>query len=337
MSIYFPYIFRTIPLSFDDSMSYYEQLLAINKVLESYSTEIAKIETTINNLEDNILKSVKLELLNFSREVKEEIDLLKKETEKEINDFENSTNERITKLEDDVEKSIQNFQNELSIRFADMNKKIEEFITSTDLKIENFIASENMKFTNFTIEVDEKIHVLRNEFFDLLESIDEIYNYIDRQNDVYWNRLKDYCDEIYTKRNIYYVKNPIDGKIGEINSVLDLIYRITNHAVTCDEFNYIGLTVSEYNSLNYTCIEYLKKYKDLYWKKYYTESTSIQNPYTGRFENVVNVVKQLVKFHEEVNSLTASDYADLGLTATEYDTKNVTAYDYYVNGKKIFA
>ena len=315
MSIYFPYVFRTIPLSYDDSMSYYEQLLAINKVLEKYSEEIAKIEETINTLEDVILKHVNSELLQFSKEIKEEINLLKKEVEKEISDIETSTNER-----------IQDFQNVVNTRFAEMNKKIEDFITS-----------ENLKFENFTGDVNAKIHILRNEFFDLLQSLDKIYEYIDKQDDVYWNELKDYCDEIYTKRNIYYVKNPITGKIGEINSVLDLIYKITNHAVTCDEFKYIGLTAQEYANLNYNCIEYLKNYKDLYWRKYYTEQTSMQNPYNGKFENVVNVVKQLVKFHEENNSLTADEYAALNLTANEYADKNVTAYDYYVKGKQIFA
>ena len=326
MALYFPCIFRTIPISYDDSMSYYEQLLAINKVLEKYSEEIANIENVINSLENDILKHVNSELLQFSKEIKEEISLLKKEVEKEIADIEMSTNEKITALEDNVEKSMQDFQNVVNTRFAEMNKKIEDFITS-----------ENLKFENFTGEVTEKIATLRNEFFELLESLDKIYEYIDKQDEVYWKKLKDYCDEIYIKRNIYYVKNPVTGKIGEINSVLDLIYKITNHAVTCDEFKYIGLTAQEYADLHYTCIEYLKKYKDLYWKKYYTEQTSMQNPYTGKFENVVNVVKQLVKFHEEVNSLTADEYAALNLTADEYAEKNITAYDYYVKGKKIFA
>lgn len=326
MAVYFPYVFRTIPLSYDDSMSYYEQLLAINKVLDSYSEEIAKIETTINGLEDEILKKVNQQLLLFTTEIKEEISDLQKAVEKEISDLESSTNEKITALEDNVEKSLQDFQNVVNTKFEKQNKKIEDFI-----------VSESEKFDNFSEEIDTKFTKLRSEFFDLLESLDKIYAYIDSQNDVYWNKLKDYCDEIYIKRNIYYVKNPVTGKIGEINSVLDLIYQITNHAVTCDEFAYIGITAQEYADLNYTCIEYLKKYKDLYWQKFYTEQTSMQNPYTGKFQNVVEIVKQLVKFHEEVNSLTADEYAALNLTADDYASKNVTSYDYYVKGKQIFA
>ena len=261
--------------------------------IESFDDSVIIVE---NNNQKNMIYKHAISTITLNEETKEEINLLKKEVEKEISDIETSTNER-----------IQDFQKVVNTRFSDMNKKIEDFITS-----------ENLKFENFTGEVNEKIHILRNEFFDLLQSLDKIYEYINKQDEVYWNKLKDYCDEIYTKRNIYYVKNPITGKIGEINSVLDIIYKITNHAVTCDEFKYIGLTAQEHANLNYTCIEYMKKYKDLYWRKYYTEKTSMQNPYTGKFENVVNVVKQLVKFHEENNSLTADEYVALNLTANEY-------------------
>ena len=61
----------------------------------------------------------------------------------------------------------------------------------------------------------------------------------------------------------------------------------------------------------------------------------MQNPYSGKFETIMPIIKQLIKFHE-VDSLTAEEYFDLNLTAEEYSAKNVTAYNYYVLGKKIF-
>lgn len=290
--IYFPYIYRTIPLSYDDSMSYYTQLLAINKILENLGEEIAKIEKTINDIDKSILEDVKKELAAFQKKIDAEITALKSEIEEE-------TDTKFTSLVDEVEKKLQ----------------------LQDVKINQFIA-----------ETDGKIVIVRQEIAEILTGLDNIYTYIDTSNEEYWKQMKEYIDEIYTSRKIYYVKNPVTKKIDEINNALEMMYYVSTNALSCDEYAELQLTADSYADLQLSCIMFLRELRNYYNLRQYTKTVSMWNPYSGKFENVIETVKQLVKFHE-TNSLTAAEYAELQLTADAYAEKAITAYDYYVRGK----
>lgn len=61
--------------------------------------------------------------------------------------------------------------------------------------------------------------------------------------------------------------------------------------------------------------------------------TMMINPITGQYEDVRNVVTDIVTYFHTENSLTAGEYDALDLTATYYDAKDLTAYDYDFNGK----
>ena len=72
----------------------------------------------------------------------------------------------------------------------------------------------------------------------------------------------------------------------------------------------------------------------------YTDSqvlsyTMMINPITGVYEDVRNVVDDIVSYFHTDNTLTASEYDALDLTATYYDGKQLTAYDYDFNGKTL--
>ena len=63
--------------------------------------------------------------------------------------------------------------------------------------------------------------------------------------------------------------------------------------------------------------------------------TMMINPITGVYEDVRNVVEDIVFYFHTGDSLTASEYDALDLTATYYDGKQITAYDYDFNGKTL--
>ena len=306
-------------------MSYYAQLIAIASVIEKIQNEITSIEETLNTIDERILKELKEELARF-----------KSELEKELQDLEEAVNSEITGLRDDVEKAIlaqdDKWTKLLNDNIVYINKRLDE----QDNNISDYEKNMKNLVENLELSYSEKLTILRNEFFELTKSINGLYSYIDEQDTVYWNKLKEYCDELYTRRSIYYVKNPVTKKVDEINKTLQLLYFICNNALTCDEFKFLGLTCDEYSRLKLTCIEYLRKLKKYYNQKLFTTQVSFMNPYTGTVDNVVEVVKQLVKFHEDVNSLTADEYKALNLTADQYFEKNVNAYDYYTSGKKLF-
>lgn len=72
--------------------------------------------------------------------------------------------------------------------------------------------------------------------------------------------------------------------------------------------------------------------------KDYTDNTVLNytmmiNPITGVYEDVRNVVSDIVEYFHTENALTAGEYDALELTAEGYDNYELTAYDYDFNGK----
>lgn len=61
--------------------------------------------------------------------------------------------------------------------------------------------------------------------------------------------------------------------------------------------------------------------------------TMMINPITGEYEDVRNVVDDVVSYFHTENALTAGEYDALDLTASAYDAYDLTAYDYDFNGK----
>lgn len=61
--------------------------------------------------------------------------------------------------------------------------------------------------------------------------------------------------------------------------------------------------------------------------------TMMINPITGQYEDVRDVVDDIVTYFHTENALTAGEYDALDLTADDYDAYQLTAYDYDFNGK----
>lgn len=334
--IYFPIIYRNIPCSFDDSMSYYSQLLAINKVLSDMGDEIGKIEEAINTIQDSILT-----------DVKHELETLLKQIEKELAELQNYVSIEITELKDEVEKSLQSMSVEIEKFKSDVNTDLENFKLTvnneilvfkleTEGKLNDLDLKFNAQLDELDARFDNKITDVREEIDGIRKTVNAIYSYIDKQNLQLYDKLKEYCDEIYKSRVMYYVTNPITEKVQNVNTVLRDLWDSCNNALTAEQYAYLGLTAGDYEKLRLTCSAYLRELKYMYLEKKFHDSLNMWNTFTGRNENVTEVVKELIRLHEREMSMTAQDYADLQLTAQQYADLNITAYDYYVHGREIF-
>lgn len=74
--------------------------------------------------------------------------------------------------------------------------------------------------------------------------------------------------------------------------------------------------------------------------KDYTDSqvlsyTMMINPITGEYDDVREVVEDIIIYFHSADSLTAAEYDALDLQADYYDNKQLTAYDYDFNGKNL--
>lgn len=80
-----------------------------------------------------------------------------------------------------------------------------------------------------------------------------------------------------------------------------------------------------------TALTQAKNYTDEQVMNY----TMMINPITGDYEDVRNVVDDIVSYFHTGDSLTADEYDTLDLTAAYYDGKQLNAYDYDFNGKTL--
>lgn len=160
--------------------------------------------------------------------------------------------------------------------------------------------------------------------------------------------------EVLTEEQINaMIKNAIDSN-NEIlySAMVDLKNQITNEYVS-----YCNTKISELKTTLENQINQLKIYvdnQDIYYfdlAKVYSDNMLVQakdytdqsvldytmmiNPITGVYEDVRNVVDDIVTYFHTDGTLTAAEYDALELTATVYDAYQLTAYDYDFNGKNL--
>lgn len=139
--------------------------------------------------------------------------------------------------------------------------------------------------------------------------------------------------EVYAAINT--VKNELIIRLNNLDTDITTRYKAYTDAQIALQKIYI-----DNQDLFY--FEAAKTYSDgnLDLAKAYTDNkvvnyTMMVNPITGVYEDVRNVVNDIVTYFHTDGSLTAQEYDDLELTATAYDAYDLTAYDYDFNGKNL--
>lgn len=143
-----------------------------------------------------------------------------------------------------------------------------------------------------------------------------------------------------------YIQSMIDASIAANNVKLEKELKDLKDQITTE---YIGYVTAQLNILTV----YIDN-QDVYYNglaqgyaaaaehnsKEYTDNqvltyTMMINPITGVYEDVRLVVDDIVSYFHTQDSLTASEYDLLDMTATYYDGKQLSAYDYDFNGKTL--
>lgn len=143
----------------------------------------------------------------------------------------------------------------------------------------------------------------------------------------------------------------------QINAMIDYAITTNNEALYSYMANLKAQITAEYTNYVDNQITALKIYtdnQDVYYNglaqsyasnalteaKNYTDQqvlsyTMMINPITGKYQDVREVVNDIVYYFHTQDSLTAGEYDALDLTAGAYDAYELTAYDYDFNGKNL--
>ena len=151
---------------------------------------------------------------------------------------------------------------------------------------------------------------------------DMIRTAIENNNTILYNRMLQLKNEITNEYTIY-----VDNEINTLRSYL--LNQINQLKVYVDNQDLVF-----YNEVIAYADSILAQ-ANTYTDTKVLDYNMMVNPITGAYEDVRNVVNDIVSYFHTDGSLTAGEYDALELTATVYDAYELTAYDYDFNGKNL--
>lgn len=119
----------------------------------------------------------------------------------------------------------------------------------------------------------------------------------------------------------------IQARIEDLTNYIDTI--------ESDLRIYIDSQDAYYNDLSRSYAEHAESESKAYTDDKILNVTMMINPITGEYDDVRNVVTDIVNYFHSENTLTAAEYDALELTAQAYDAYQLSAFDYDFNGKTI--
>lgn len=180
---------------------------------------------------------------------------------------------------------------------------------------------------NKTKENNEKIATLEEEFAKIEVVTEEhIQAMIDAS--IAANNISVYQAINQVRNDLYDALNALDVDItARYKAYTDAQIALQKIYIDNQDIFYDNLAKSYAD----TALNNAKSYTDEQVLSY----TMMVNPITGVYEDVRNVVNDIVSYFHTDGSLTAGEYDALDLTAQDYDNYELTAYDYDFNGKNL--
>lgn len=168
------------------------------------------------------------------------------------------------------------------------------------------ITKENQEKITYLTDEFSKIEILTEEYIEQM-----IQQAIAQNNIDLYNRMIALKAEITTEYKAY---------------CDNMIHQLTIYVDNQDSY-YNGLAQGYAD----TSLTESKAYTDDQVLNY----TMMINPITGDYEDVRDVVDDIVSYFHTADALTAGEYDALDLTASAYDAYALSAYDYDFNGKTL--
>ena len=225
---------KVLPAVYDESLSYLEQLAKL-------AYKLNETIDGVNALNDNI------QILNDSvTDLNERVEAV----EGEIAGFEAEVTERVNQLEISLTEKIDN-------SVIEMEQKVDDKLATVDYKIDEIEArvDELDSYVHNTIDdITRDVMILVNTE---IQRIQELYASFEEDMKQYVeDKVAEVIAQIPDLTNIYVV-SPASGNLVKVQIALDEVFDFhLYNALTVDEYNELGFTVDELNSLP---VKYIKR------------------------------------------------------------------------------
>ena len=246
--------------------------------------------------------------------------------ENEINTFETQITAAFNQLK-------ANQQRQLDEAIASINVEVDNKLLQLEADVQRAIDDIYAKYDQLQIDIMNELQAFRTQ---INNEIVAIRNEMRANNQLVFawveNRIQELIDDLPEILTVY-VYNPYRGETTNIQVAINDIYSVACiWGLTAEQYDDLGLTASEYDTLELTAVEYdTTAYKLLYPDPNYY----MMSPFTGELTHIKNVVTRLCYFHME--GLTAEEYDQKELSAEDYDALQITAFDYDWFGEQLIA
>ena len=241
----------------------------------------------------------------------------------------------IASFEDEITQAFETLQADLEADFAEQKAELEQALADTEAEID-------AKMQQLQADVDAAIAQFENQFIELKadiisevealklevrKEVQEFYNVMLANNeyvfDAVENRIEEFINSLPEILTVM-VYNPYRGEVTDIQTAINDLYDVAAiWGLTATQYDSLGLSASEYDALGLTA----REYDTLGYKLLYKDpDTWMISPFTGEYVRVQDVVTRLAGFH--MDGLTASEYDNKELTAENYDDLELSAFDY---------
>lgn len=170
---------------------------------------------------------------------------------------------------------------------------------------------------DYILQVLEEIEIMTKDQIELMIQADIAAN-----NQIIYDHIDIVKNQI-TNEYIAYVTN----QINILRSYIDAQDR--------DLKIYVDNQDVYYNDLSQDYAAHAVVEANAYTDTKLIDYTYMISPVTGEYEDVRDVVTEIIDQFLSEGSLTASEYDELELTASAYDAFDISAFDYDFNGKNI--
>ena len=302
--------YKVIPLVYDESLSYYEQLCKILKSLNESITAINDLNTAVGDLSDLAGQVSKLQ--------------------NDIITFESNVNNLLAQMNNTLEEYDTRF-NEYDNRFNDLEEKLTKEINNNVKALKDYIDS-----TLGNIEADIKSFI-EQELKVIYDNIDKLESELRAEIE---SEIKKLIDSIPDLTNINVI-NPVTGKLSKVQVALDDLFMNTRYnALTIDEFNHLHLSIDECNKLMYrsafrgwSVITWLTEAKELFDKSL---KHRMANAVTGAWQDFKKSIEENTDMLRICGCLTVAEFSALNMTVNDFNDVGATCYELAWRSNRIF-
>ncbi len=234
--------------------------------------------------------------------------------ENEISTFETTITAAFNTLKSQIEADFEEQKELLRLELEETKAEVDAEIALMIEQVNAAIAGFENRFGDLETSIENEITQLKAE---VRNEVDNFYNTMLANNEYVFNRVETRLEEFINSLpeiltvNVY---NPYRGEVTDIQTAIYDLYEVASiWALTAQQYDSLGLTASDYDSLDLTA----RQYDTLGYKLLYKDPNYYMiSPFTGELTHITDIISKLAMFHME------------GLTATEYDSKELTA-EYY--------